>query len=45
MGIGAIVIDSGAITIFWCNSFSGAIMNHFGAINLEFHMNRLIDFN
>ena len=33
MGIGAIVIDSSAIP-----SYFGAIMNHFGAINLEFHM-------
>ena len=36
MGIGAIVIDSGAITVL---ILYGAIMNHFGAINLEFHMN------
>ena len=41
MGIGAIVIDSGAITVHFgaILSQSGAIMIYFGAINLEFHMN------
>ena len=39
MEIGAIVNDSGAITVhFGAIPLIGAIMNDFGAINLESHM-------